>query len=500
MTILIRRLRTALTIGSVGHTGVAGPIEHLAMPTANRVIHSLVCILPLLLVCFVAGCDQFVTGYGETKGGQAVESINGFSALRNSYDQSGNPTGDLHRLTQKTTRSDVIVWIPQSGGSIASDVSDWMHRWLSRGNRTLVFIVPDSGSEVDYWQQASKTAKPAQRLEYRRRSARAVNERLAWRLNRGFVASNGWFKIHPLEHRVSVRQPIGPWADVFDTDAESDSYDSPLQTEFRISVYDEDDEAESMAAGVGYSVGKTGPSSGSWSYDAVTEVHHATTQSRALVRNDNGNIVVAEITSDNWNKSKIIVVGGGSLLTNFAFTRPANRRFADALVRASLSPSQPTLDFESELPTGKQIAFVTTDGGSIPVSDKVSEIPKATGLEFMTTWPINLIAIHALFFGVVACLMMMPNLGRPRTVSYRRNGHFGHHITAVALLMKRSGGRQYAKQSISRYLRRVRGETSGPWVLPEQTPPAVARVAPPANAASTDQKNSPTPQAPPPSW
>lgn len=456
-------------------------------------------LLPLLLVCVVSGCDQFVTGYGESKGSQATESINGFSALRKSFDESGNTTGDLHRLSQKTTRNDVIVWLPQSGGSISPDVSNWMHRWLARGNRTLVFVVPDSGSEVDYWKQASTTAKPAQRLEYRRRSAKAVNERLKWRLNRGFVASNGWFKVHPMEHRVTIRQPVGPWAEIFNPDDGTESDDTALESEYRISVYDED--AEAAESNTGNAYGKTGPSSGNWSYAASTEIHNTETESRALVRNDEGNIVVAEITSADWNKSKIIVVAGGSLLTNFAFTQAANRRFADALVRSSLSPGTPELDFEAELPIGKQVAFVTTDGGTIPVSEKTSDIPKATGLEFMTTWPINLIAIHALLLGVVACLMMMPNLGRPRTVSYRRNGHFGHHITAVALLMKRAGGREYARQSISRYMRRVRGETSGQWVLPEQTPRAVPAADPPTIAPPAVKPSSTDPTPPrPPSW
>ena len=33
--------------------------------------------------------------------------------------------------------------------------------------------------------------------------------------------------------------------------------------------------------------------------------------------------------------------------------------------------------------------------------------------------------------------------------------------------MNRAGGEQFARAKISEYLRRMHGETSGPWILPE---------------------------------
>jgi hypothetical protein len=44
----------------------------------------------------------------------------------------------------------------------------------------------------------------------------------------------------------------------------------------------------------------------------------------------------------------------------------------------------------------------------------------------------------------------------------------GHHLDAVAALMKRVGGESYARGRISDYMKRMHGETSGPWVLPDR--------------------------------
>ena len=48
----------------------------------------------------------------------------------------------------------------------------------------------------------------------------------------------------------------------------------------------------------------------------------------SLTDTEAGKPFVAEVGSKKWKDSKIIVVAGGSLLTNYAFTRPFNRRLA----------------------------------------------------------------------------------------------------------------------------------------------------------------------------
>ena len=150
-----------------------------------------------LTMCWMTGCDRFSVEYGNSKGILGRQSLNGFGGFRRTFQSSGFETRDVTRLTDRVGRSDVIVWTPQEYGPIPSDATKWFGKWLKKGNRTLVYVIPDSGSEVDYWREASRFAPPSQRLEYRKRAARATNQRSAWRLNRSAIPSNGWFHVTP---------------------------------------------------------------------------------------------------------------------------------------------------------------------------------------------------------------------------------------------------------------------------------------------------------------
>jgi hypothetical protein len=107
--------------------------------------------------------------------------------------------------------TDVIVWTPNVAQPIDASVTKWFEKWFGMGGKTLVYLPPDSGSEADYWEDAMMLAPPSQRMEYRRRLAREVNQQIAWRLNRNPVPSNGWFHLEPLK-KCRESQPIGgPW-------------------------------------------------------------------------------------------------------------------------------------------------------------------------------------------------------------------------------------------------------------------------------------------------
>ena len=51
-----------------------------------------------------------------------------------------------------------------------------------------------------------------------------------------------------------------------------------------------------------------------------------------------------------------------------------------------------------------------------------------------------------------------------------QTGNFGDHLDAVATLMERAGGKKNARVKISDYMKRIRGETAGPWILKELAP------------------------------
>ena len=88
-------------------------------------------------------------------------------------------------------------------------------------------------------------------------------------------------------------------------------------------------------------------------------------------------------------------------------------------------------------------------------------------MELLTVWPISLVTMHGVMLGLVICLMLLPIFGRPRSIRRSKQSDFGHHLDAVAALMNKSGGEAYARARISEYMKRMHGETSGPWILPD---------------------------------
>jgi len=420
----------------------------------------------------LVGCNRLSTDYGQSAGYMASQSLNGFGALRQTYINAGADDLDVRRLTDRVQRLDTIVWTPTYSTAIGTEVTYWFDSWLRRGQRTLVYVVPDSGSEADYWSRAIEFAAPDQRLEYRRRAARCINERMQWRLNRGPLVSNGWFELEPLAERRQFDEFRGRWAKEFESlTANDDSKAPPLRSEFRIKPYRKRDgstqqnqSANTVNQTPPTMAGPTGPGSPSWNGTGTATPTHTEVMFTPVLMDDSGKTVVARITSKKWGDSQMIVVAGGSLLTNYAFTHPTSVEFADKMVRESLrtDASPPKVGFSSIPPA------------SMSVSKSKPGVPKATGMELLTVWPISLITIHAVLLGVVVCLMLIPALGRPKRVRYHSQSHFGDHLDAVATLMSRAKGESFARSRISDYFRRIHGETSGQWIVQEPTSQQVA--------------------------
>ena len=208
----------------------------------------------------------------------------------------------------------------------------------------------------------------------------------------------------------------------------------------------------------------------------------------------------------------MIVVGGGSLLTNFALSRPEHRELARRLVAESVGRNRGGGGDESDTgddtateapPGGNEIAagddsaarragFLTSDWQGVRVSESKPGVPRASGMELLTVWPLSLVTTHAVMLGVVVCLMLIPVFGRPPRFRHRRTNRFGDHLDALAALMNKTGGETFARERIAAYMRRVRGETVGPWVQP----PADAGTASPE--PEPPEPESPEPASPEP--
>jgi hypothetical protein len=461
-------------------------------------------LITLLLALLIAsgGCgDRLSTSYGPSTGFLAKRSINGFTTFRDAFRSAGFSQRDFNRLTERARQVSVVVWTPTDATGIEADTTRWFDRWLRMGGKTLIFVIPDSGSETEYYREARPLADPAQRLEYRRKYAESLINDHQWQLNRTPLPSNGWFTASPKVQRSSAKATpeLGEVAANRLSDSEGVQQ---RRFEWMLQPFERADPAQPgttnwQPAGPGsrpWSGGQTS-SNGRAISPTTTEVEF-----HPVLQTDQGDTVVALVTSDTWRSSQVVVVAGGSLLTNFGLIRAENQRLADHLIESSLETlvADNVIDPEMRLTAdGSEpvVGFSTANGG-LPISERSVAIPRASGAELLTVFPISLVTIHIAVLGFVICLMLMPVFGRPRRIDRGVLTHFGDHLDAVATLMRRRGGEAFAKRRISDYMKHVRGETAGPWVLDDPVhPPASPPTTP--ETPSVDSRVPLSPVAPP---
>ncbi len=427
---------------------------------ALLVLTSLVFILP--------GCGAALrTDYGKSRGISGDKSINGFGVLRRAYAREGWATRDVARLNQRLKNVDAVVWTPSYRDTLHADATAWFDQWLSEKTRTLVYVIPDGGCDREYFELARQSAPPQQQLEYRRRIARLTTDKLLERLRDEAIAHNGWFQAQRLDDGMTLGA-TGAWASALKTKSAAKlppgagpflSYEvvpvpqtigqptSPPTTPPNPAL-------PNATPAPPIAVGPTPP-----------QVSGVKVQHRKLLAAEDGSPAIIEIHADEWGDSKIIVIGSGSLLCNYTLASPPGQAIAQQLIASTAkSPGM--------------VGFIASDYRGVSVSENDDEINAMTGMEILTVWPLNLITIHLAMIGFIACLVMFPIFGRPSTGEEPSSSDFSDHLDAVASLMHKSGGENYARQRVSEYMKRVRGETTGPWVITEPPPPVNL---PPAN-------------------
>ena len=439
----------------------------------NRIVSGIHFLL--IFVCLtLAGCSGFMTEYGESDGVQGSKSLNGFGAFRTAIDEAELPqditikTRDLSRLSSRAERFDTIVWIPKVWPPAnQTAVTTWMNRWLRKGHKTIVFVVPDGGSTEAYFREAASIAPPQQRLEYRRRLAKLINDRLLEDGQRRDVKLADWFIAEALPYRRILSDRRIADYDLVEAPSKEIAPDDSELDMGAIEMEDIDD--EQLLAEIDELLNMSEHEGSAAKIEIVNPVQFESLREEPAKVSADGKplTTLAHITDTRWGDSQILVVASGGLVTNFAMTAaPANE-----LVNDIVESIRTTADGDKML----EIAFMSSDQAPIPVSNIQPGAPVATGMELLTTWPLSLVTMHGVFLGVVMCLMLLPVFGRARQVTYNRTTHFGNHLSAMAALMRRPDrkvdGTVFARLKISQYLRVVRGETAGPWVLPESKDP-----------------------------
>jgi len=418
-------------------------------------------IVGLFFVFISSGCDRSLrTEYGGTQGSAAQRSINGFTTLRESYRQAGLKDRGVSRLTDRVMRLQVIVWTPTHPSGIDDETTRWFESWFRQGDRTLVYVIPDSGSEAAYYSEARPFAPPTERLEYRRKHAETLIDEHRWQLARTSLPSNGWFVARPSVQRTRM-VPVDPDGEPPSTLPANVSH----RFEWALEAYDPD--ASSQQGGqIQVPVGPNAPP---WMLPLSVVPTATELEFEPLVKSQGGETILARITSKDWPGSQVLVVAGGSLLTNYSLTKDAYQQVAAGLIDTSTGGGKDG-DAKQAIAqtTGdrSQVGF-SDQVGAIPVSIRSSEIPAAVGAELLQVFPLSFVTIHGIILGLVVLLMLMPVFGRPHRIERGMLTQFGDHLDAVATLMRMRGGETFARQRISEYMKHVREETSGPWVLDE---------------------------------
>ena len=376
----------------------------------------------IALALLSTGCQRFDDSYGDTRGFAASNSISGFATfrrglIRDSLVQDSQRTKfdatDIVSLGERTESVDAIVWTPKLHRSISQPTRFWIERWLSSGGKTLVYVVPDRGSLESYLRAAMHQTDAPERMEYRRRVARESLDRLL--VTKPQSRHDEWFDLVQ-KNRVAS--------------------DTPVQSIVPPSFVDETMADDSSAEG------------------GDTTVDDPQIQWHPL-RSSGDDVLVAELTRDDWQDSRIIVVAAGSLVTNYAMAFKDGGEIVDQ-IRESIMDGSATS--ETEEPTKIEIAFASTDTSDLPVRDRPSNQPTSSGMEVLTTWPLSLVTIHGLIAGLIGCLILLPIFGRPRRTPRADPSRFGDHIDAVASLMLKTKGEAFAKDRIERYRKQMRRE------------------------------------------
>lgn len=403
--------------------------------------------LALVIAVAVSGCSRLDTTYGKSSGAEGQKSLNGFGVLREVYRRQGWKDRTMARLSERANSMDAIVWTPMVDYPLEQDALEWFEEWFERGDKTLVWVLRDYQTEDAYWQQAAQLAEPEQRIEYRRRTARSRIDYLRTLLERRALITNGWMTAEALDPPELIGETTGPWADSVG------SFAPYARLEYQLREFDESD--------------RTAASQISSPFFLETSFSDTDTDFTSLLGTENETPLVARVSHPTWNGSQVLVVAGGSLLNNFGLIQDASQRLALQVIEAGRPD-----DGSDEAPV---VGFLYSDYRGVMVSSLDPNQMGPSGMEMLTVWPLNLLTLHAAFLGLVTCLILLPIFGRPRRLPPRSSADFASHIDAVAALMARTSREDYARQRISEYMTRVRGETEGSWVLPAPAPAKLPR-------------------------
>jgi hypothetical protein len=380
--------------------------------------------------------------YGKRVGQSVGRSVNGTTVFADMFESAGCRVRSVTTLGRVVDRADVVVWFPDRFRPPESDVREHLEDWLqSKQGRTLIYVGRDFDAEMIYWRSVIASAPADQRIELRKRLAKA-RARYA-RIRSGFPSEEdcGWFKVD----RTKPTRQITTMSGSASKGIDPTKADMQLSTRYLVS-----DEIRD-------------PKDKSW---------RGTAEMQTLLRSD-GDMLVGELTRSSWQSSKLIVVANGSWLLNLPLVNHEHRKLGARIIQ--------------QCEAARQVVFLESGPGEPRIANRGPN--RHHGLEAFTVWPLNCILMHLAGLGLVLCFSMFPIFGRPRDLDRSNVSDFGKHIRAIGALLSRTHDREFAVGRRTYYRKRVSGET----IEDSDVPVAMAGTAGDGEPVST--ANTPIPAA-----
>ena len=360
----------------------------------------------VVLLTLAAGCGQSPThlrrDYATAHAN--LDSVNGTSVLLELFRQSGHNVRKRSYLSPKANRSDVIVWAPDNFNTPDKEKLEFWDRWLSeKEGRTLIYIGRDYDAEPRYWDYALQKAPPQQVKEILRRRALARSDHAQQRAHakpgQEFLGSI-WA---PQERKRVLTDPAqlgGEWLEVLEL---------PPDQEMEIELHS-----------------RVKPSQQAKTRGAVRPLLTA-----------GEDMLVMEARLHKWGSSRVVYVANGSFLFNLPLVNHQHRRLASQLV--------------SDCGENREVLILSEKSGELSIYSSEPGQDAATGLEVLTTWPVNVILMHFFVCGIIYLLAYCPTVGRPRELPDTGKTDFRRHIQALGEWMARSGDYSRARTLLKHY-------------------------------------------------
>lgn len=484
----------------------------------------------LYAIMSLAGCeaDAIVSGYGQRRGAELQESVNGTSALSRLFEQAGHKVATWRRLSPRIRSFDTLVWFPDLNGAPSQREREFLDAWLDDNpGRTLVYVGRDYDNASLYWRKM-KAAAPADQIgeiETRLTSAREQHDfALA---NGAHLSYSRWFTVRTGPHYpvVDVR---GPWAEGIDDGAieisvgtrllAAESGDQPVVGQptptftplwlpvekatnaagskqgdattadspetAKTSSGSKSSEASTPSAPATPTGGANAPGAGQSPKSATTPTagtppptgtppaprtrgrrragpntlfgpaqpvqaepeRRPIPNSETLLETDRGDPLVRRVydgvrpfvnPSVEGRRSQVIVVTNGAFLLNMGLVNREHRKLAARLVAECGPPGN--------------VAFLESGPTGLAVLDKEPQNTMPSGMGLFTIYPLNILLLHLIGFGLLFCFTAWPIFGRAKRLPTTTVSDFGAHVEAFGELLERTRDRKTARLIFENY-------------------------------------------------